>query len=96
MAGSDTICNSPSLLLTYIIIFEPLQMVLEPSYRTVRDTVGVGLDLLYSRCWELLGVSLTLTNLGNDHEFISKEYISIGMRPFWEAQSKVMRVYARQ
>jgi len=38
-----------------------------------------------------------LTNLGNDHEFISKEYIFIGtsMRPFGEAQSKAMRAYAQ-
>ena len=31
-------------------------------------------------------------NLGNDHGFISKEYISIGMRPSGEAQSKATRV----
>ena len=31
----------------------------------------------------------------NDHGFISKEYISIGMRPFGEAQSKAMRAYAQ-
>ena len=35
-----------------------------------------------------------LANLGNDHGFISKEYISIGMRPFGEAQSKATRTYA--
>ena len=46
-------------------------------------------------CRELLGGSPTLANLGNDHEFISKEYISIGMRPFGEAQSKAMRAYAQ-
>ena len=43
----------------------------------------------------LLGGSPTLANLGNDHEFISKEYISTGMRPFGEVQSKVMRAYAK-
>ena len=37
---------------------------------------------------ELLGGNLTLANLGNDHGFINKKYISIGMRPFGEAQSK--------
>jgi len=36
-----------------------------------------------------------LTNLGNDHGFIGKEYISIGMRPVEEAESKVMRAYAQ-
>ena len=36
-----------------------------------------------------------LTNLGNDHGFISKEYISNGMRPFGEAQSKAVRAYAQ-
>ena len=30
-----------------------------------------------------------------DHEFISKEYIFIGMRSFGEAQSKAMRAYAQ-
>jgi len=39
--------------------------------------------------------SYILTNLGNDHGFISKKYISIGMRCFGEAQSKVMRAYAQ-
>ena len=34
-------------------------------------------------------------NLGNDREFISKEYIFIGTRPFGEAQSKAMRAYAQ-
>ena len=48
-------------------------------------------------CGGLLGGSPTLANLGNDHGFISKEYISIGMsmRPFGEAQSKAMRAYAQ-
>ena len=36
-----------------------------------------------------------MANLGNDHGFISKEYISIGMRPFGEAQSKAIRTYAQ-
>ena len=31
----------------------------------------------------------------DDHEFISKEYISIGMRSFGETKSKIMRVYAQ-
>ena len=42
----------------------------------------------------LLGGSPTLANLENDHGFISKEYISIGMKPFGEA-SKAMRAYAQ-
>ena len=46
-------------------------------------------------CSRLLVGSHTLANLGNDHGFISKEYIFIGMRFFWEAQSKVMRAYAQ-
>ena len=46
-------------------------------------------------CRGLLGGSPTLANLGNDHGFISKEYISICMRPFGEAQSKTMRIYAQ-
>ena len=33
----------------------------------------------------LLGGSPTLANLGNDHEFISDEYIFNGTRPFGEA-----------
>ena len=37
----------------------------------------------------------TLANLRNDHEFISKEYISIDMRPFGEAKSKATRAYAQ-
>ena len=32
-----------------------------------------------------LGGSPTLANLGNDHGFISKKYIFIGMRSFGEA-----------
>ena len=36
-----------------------------------------------------------MANLGNDHEFISKEYISIDMRPFGEVQDKAMRAYAQ-
>ena len=35
-----------------------------------------------------------MANLEKDHGFISKEYISIGTRPFREAQSKAMRAYA--
>ena len=46
-------------------------------------------------CWGLLGGRPTLTNLGNDDGFISKEYIFIGMRLFGEAQSKAMRAYAQ-
>ena len=46
--------------------------------------------------WKLLGVSPTLANLGNDDGFISKEYISIGMRPFGKAQNKPMRAYAQK
>ena len=34
-------------------------------------------------------------DFGNDHGFISKEYISIGMRPFRETQSKAMKAYAQ-
>ena len=41
-------------------------------------------------CWERVWA-----NLGNDCGFISKEYISIGTRPFREVQSKVMKVYAQ-
>jgi len=40
-------------------------------------------------------VERELANLGNDHEFISKEYISIGMRHIEEAQSKAIRAYAQ-
>ena len=46
-------------------------------------------------CWELSGGSPTLPNLGNNHGFISKEYISIGTRLFGETQSKSMRGYAQ-
>ena len=42
-----------------------------------------------------MGGSPTLANLEEDHGFISKESISIGMRPFGEAQSKAMRAYAQ-
>ena len=43
-----------------------------------------------------MGGSPTLANLGNDHEFISKEYISMGMRrPFGEVQTKTMRADAQ-
>ena len=34
-------------------------------------------------------------NLGNDHEFISKEYIFIGIKPFGEAQNKITRAYVQ-
>ena len=40
--------------------------------------------------------SPTLANLGNDRGFISKEYASIGMRPFGEAQSKATRAQSGQ
>ena len=33
---------------------------------------------------------------GVDHELISKEYISIGMRPFGKTKSKSMRVNAQR
>ena len=46
-------------------------------------------------CLGLLWGSPTLANLGNDHGFISKEYIFIGMRPFEEDQSKAIRAYAQ-
>ena len=36
-----------------------------------------------------------MANLGNDHGFISKKYISIGVRPFGEAQNKNMKAYAQ-
>ena len=36
-----------------------------------------------------------MANLGNDHEFISKEYISIGTRPFGKTKSKAMRACAQ-
>ena len=36
-----------------------------------------------------------MANLGNDHGFIRKEYISIGTRLFGEAQSKATRAYAQ-
>ena len=36
-----------------------------------------------------------MANFGNDHEFISKEYISIGMRPLGVTKSKTMRAYAQ-
>ena len=35
-----------------------------------------------------------LANLEDDHEFISKEYSSIGMRPFGETKSIAMRACA--
>jgi len=43
----------------------------------------------------LLGGSPTLTNLGNDHGFISKEYISISTRPFGKTKNKTMKAYAQ-
>ena len=49
----------------------------------------------YPDCWGLSGVSPTLANLGNDHEFISEEYYLHWYEAFWEAQSKVMRGYAQ-
>ena len=33
--------------------------------------------------------------LGGDHGFISKEYISTGMRPFGKTKGKVMRANAQ-
>ena len=45
------------------------------------------LPLALEKCVRgLLGGSLILVNLGNDHELISKEYISFGTRPFEETQ----------
>ena len=38
---------------------------------------------------------LVTTSGRDDHEFISKEYFSIGTKPFGEAQSKAMRAYAQ-
>ena len=43
----------------------------------------------------IVGREFRVANLGNDHGFISKEDISIGMRPFGEVQSKAMRAYAQ-
>ena len=39
--------------------------------------------------------SLRSANLGNDHEFINKEYSLRVMRHFGESQSKAMRAYAQ-
>jgi len=36
----------------------------------------------------IVGSESTLANLRNDHEFISKEYISIDMRPFGKPKAK--------
>ena len=35
-------------------------------------------------------------NLGNEHEFINKEYSLCWYEAFWEAQSKAMRAYAQK
>ena len=40
-------------------------------------------------------MKVTTVNLGNDHEFIIKEYSLHWFEPFWEAQSKVTRAYAQ-
>ena len=44
---------------------------------------------------DLSCLSVRSANLGNDHEFISNEYISTGMRPLEEIKSKVMRAYTQ-
>ena len=36
-----------------------------------------------------------MANLRNDHGFISKEYISIGVRPFVEAQKSHESLYSK-
>ena len=51
-------------------------------------------ELVVEDRWEG-GSDPALANLGNDHGFISKEYISIGTRPFGKAQSKAMSAYAQ-
>ena len=43
----------------------------------------------------LLGESPALANLRNDRRFIREQYISIGMRPIGEAQSKAMIAYTQ-
>ena len=43
----------------------------------------------------IVGRESPLANLEDDRGFISKEYISIGMRSFGEAQSKAMRAYTQ-
>ena len=48
----------------------------------------LGARLVSNYCCGLLGGSPTLANLGNDHGFISKEYISIDMRPFGKLKAK--------
>ena len=47
---------------------------------------------LYESTFSLL--ESTLAYLENDHRFINNEYISVGMRPFGEAQSKDTRACA--
>ena len=37
----------------------------------------------------------TSANLGNDHEFINKEYSPHWYEVFWGAQSKAMRAYGQ-
>ena len=39
--------------------------------------------------------SPTSANLGNDHEFINKEYSLHGFEAFWKVESKTMRAYAQ-
>ena len=43
---------------------------------------------------ELFGGIFTFANLEDDHEFISKEYISIDTGYFGEIKHKITRVYA--
>ncbi|KAG7012728.1 Alpha-ketoglutarate-dependent dioxygenase alkB [Cucurbita argyrosperma subsp. argyrosperma] len=52
------------------------------------STLGLQFD------WSKEGVP-RWANLGDDYEFINKEYISIGTRPFGKTKSKVMRAYAQ-
>ena len=43
----------------------------------------------------MLDESPTSVNLGNDHEFIIKEYSQHWLMPFGQAQSKIIRAYAQ-
>ena len=62
------------------------------SYSFYKSIAGMALYLTPLHLWM---IPPPRSNLWNDYEFFSKEYISIAMRPFGKAQSNAMRAYSQ-
>ena len=73
-------------------VYQKKRTCVQPNLNRTVQVLSSGLVKYVEDCWER---SPTSTNQGVDREFISKEYISIGIRSFRETKNKVMRAYGQ-